>query len=93
VNQSRYRNAKFDELFEAAKKESKKNESLNLFAEAEKELMKDPPVMILWYNGDIQLLYSKVRNFHENPLNHFILRDVYLKEWTKEEYESNLKNK
>ncbi len=93
VNQSRYRNAKFDELFEAAKKESKKNESLRLFAEAEKELMKDPPMMVLWYNGDIQLLYSKVRNFHENPLNHFTLREVYLKDWTKEEYESSLKNK
>jgi oligopeptide transport system substrate-binding protein len=91
VNQSRYKNPKFDEQFEAAKKESKMKERLKIFAEAEKELMKDPPVIVLWYNGDIQLLYSKVRNFHENPLNHFILKDVYLKDWTKEEYEKKMK--
>ncbi|MES2588510.1 MAG: peptide ABC transporter substrate-binding protein [Bacteroidota bacterium] len=92
VNQSRYRNAKFDELFEAAKKESNLKKSLTLFAEAEKELMKNPPLMVLWYNGDIQLLYSKVRNFNENPLNHFILKEVYFKDWTKTEYENKVKS-
>ncbi len=93
VNQSRYKNSKFDELFETAKKENSLKKSLILFAEAEKELMKNPPLMVLWYNGDIQLLYSKVRNFSENPLNHFILKEVYFKDWTKVEYEAAYKNK
>lgn len=91
INQARYVNSKFDELFEAGKHESNLKERLNLFSQAEIELMKDPPLIPLWYNGDIQLLYSKVRNFHENPLNHFILREVYLKDWTKSEYEKRLK--
>jgi ABC-type transport system substrate-binding protein len=91
TNQSRYKNAKFDELFESAKKVSKINDRLTLFAEAEKELMKDPPIIVLWYNGDIQLVYSKVRNFHENPLNYFIFREVYFKDWTKTEYENRAK--
>jgi oligopeptide transport system substrate-binding protein len=93
VNQSRYRNPKFDELFEEAKQEDNLKKQLTIFAEAEKELMKNPPLMVLWYNGDIQLLYSKVRNFSENPLNHFILKEVYFKDWTKAEYEKAYKNK
>ena len=91
INQSRYINPNFDKLFEAAKKESKLAERLKMFAEAEKELMKDPPLMALWYNGDIQLIYSKVRNFNENPLNYINLKEVYIKEWTKTEFENRIK--
>jgi ABC-type transport system substrate-binding protein len=91
VNQSRYKNAKFDQLFESAKKQVKMSECLRIFAEAEKELMKDPPLIVLWYNVDIQLVYSKVRNFHDNPLNYYIFKNVYIKDWTKEEYENKVK--
>lgn len=92
INQARYKNAAFDDYFEQAKKATKLSERLDLFAKAEKELMKDPPLIPLWYNGDYQLIYSKVRNFRENPLNYFILKEVYLKEWTKEEYEKQMKS-
>lgn len=92
INQSRYTNPAFDNLFEQAKKQDKLAERLAMFAEAEKELMKDPPLIPLWYNGDIQLVYSKVRNFHENPLNYFVFREVYFKEWTKAEYENRIKS-
>ncbi|TNE55462.1 MAG: peptide ABC transporter substrate-binding protein [Bacteroidetes bacterium] len=91
MNQSRYVNPAFDRLFEAAKSEEKKSKRMELFAKAEVELMKDPPLIPLWYNGDIQLLYSKVRNLHENPLNYFDFRSVYLHEWTKEEYEKHVR--
>jgi oligopeptide transport system substrate-binding protein len=91
VNQSRYQNDKFDALVDKAKTETKLSERLKIFAEAEIELMKNPPIIPLWYNGDIQILYSKVRNFHENPLNYFNLREVYIKEWSKSEYENRIK--
>lgn len=91
INQARYVNPKFDELFEKAKATSKLKERLLLFGEAEKELMKNPPIIVLWYNGDIQLVYSKVRNFHENPLNYFVFKEVYFKDWTKTEYENRIK--
>lgn len=92
INQSRYNNPAFDKLFEQAKQQEKLADRLSMFAEAEKELMKDPPLIPLWYNGDIQLVYSKVRNFHENPLNYFVFREVYFKEWTKAEYENRIKS-
>ena len=49
--------------------------------------MKDPPIIPLWYSGDIEIIYSYVRNFHFNPLNHIDFTSVYLKEWTEEEYQ------
>ena len=92
INQARYINPKFDELYEKARQANSMKESMMLFSEAEKELMKDPPLIPLWYNGDNQLVYSKVRNFHENPLNFFIFKEVYLKDWTKAEYENREKS-
>ncbi|MGV3632065.1 MAG: ABC transporter substrate-binding protein [Bacteroidota bacterium] len=92
INQSRYVNPAFDALFEKAKQSHNLKESMALFSEAEKELMKDPPLIPLWYNGDIQLLYAKVRNFHDNPLNYFIFKEVYFKDWTKAEYENRVKS-
>lgn len=92
INQSRYTNPTFDKIFEQAKKEAKLSDRLRLFAEAEEELMKDPPFISLWYNGDIQIVKSNVRNFYENPLNYYSFREVYKKDWTKQEYEKRIKS-
>lgn len=91
MNQSRYVNPRFDELFETAKTARKRTEQLKGFEAAEKELLKDPPMMVIWYSGDIQLLYSKVRNLQDNPMNYFVFKEVYLKDWTKQEYENRLR--
>ncbi|MBI2257980.1 MAG: peptide ABC transporter substrate-binding protein [Flavobacteriia bacterium] len=91
INQSRYQNPTFDNLFEKAKNEENFTEQLIWYNKAEIELMKDPPFIPLWYNGDFQIVYSKVRNFHENPLNYIYLKEVYLKEWSKSEYEEFMK--
>jgi oligopeptide transport system substrate-binding protein len=89
TNQARYVNPKFDDLFEKAKSERKIADQYKYFAEAEKELLSNPPFIVLWYSGDIQLSYSKLRNFKDNPMNLFIFKEVYFKDWTKEEYEKN----
>lgn len=90
INQSRYVNPAFDAYFEQAKKEKKRVNRLKNFNLAEKELMLNPPLIVLWYAGDNQLIYAKVRNLHDNPLNFFYFREVYLKDWTKEEYQNQL---
>ena len=59
-----------------------------MFSKAEAELMKDPPIIPLWYTGDIEITQSYVRDFHFNALNYFDFTTVYLKEWTAEEYEA-----
>jgi oligopeptide transport system substrate-binding protein len=92
INQSRYKNAAFDSYLEQARVEAKLSNRMKLFQLAEVELMKDPPLIVLWYNGDIQILNAKVRNFYENPLNYYNFTEVYIKEWTKQEFENRIKN-
>jgi hypothetical protein len=55
--------------------------------------LEDPPLIPLWYTGDIEITYAYVRNFHFNPLNSFNFTKVYLKEWTPEEYQESLAEK
>jgi oligopeptide transport system substrate-binding protein len=84
-NQSRYVNPLFDKYFEQARSSDQKRR-LELFSKAEIELMKDPPIIPLWYANDFTLSYSKVRNLKNNPMEFLDLRRVYIKDWTKEEY-------
>jgi oligopeptide transport system substrate-binding protein len=91
LNQSRYRNELFDQLFEQAKNSTKLSEAMSYYAKAEKVLMQDPPIIPLWYSGDIQIVYSDVRNLHFNALNMFNFLEVYKKPLTQEEYQSQIK--
>jgi len=84
-NQSRYVNPLFDQYFEQGRSADPKKR-LELFSKAEIELMKDPPIIPLWYANDFTLSYSRVRNLKNNPMEFLDLRRVYIKEWTKEEY-------
>jgi len=91
INQSRYKNPLFDQLFEQAKNSHKKTDAIEFYSKAEKILMQDPPLIPLWYSGDIQIVYSNVRNLHFNALNLFVFKEVYKKEWTAEEYQKAMK--
>lgn len=91
LNQSRYKNDLYDQLFEQAKNSSKLSEAMIYYAKAEKILMQDPPIIPLWYSGDIQIVYSDVRNLHFNSLNMFQFKEVYKKPLTAEEYQKQLK--
>ena len=84
-DQSRYVNPLFDKYFEQGRSADQKRR-LELFSKAEIELMKDPPIIPLWYANDFTLSYSRVRNLKNNPMQFLDLRRVYIKEWTKEEY-------
>lgn len=88
INKSRYTNHLFDQFFEQAKSSKKISDQMLMFSKAEAELMKDPPIIPLWYTGDIEITQSYVRDFHFNALNYFDFTTVYLKEWTAEEYEA-----
>lgn len=86
INHGRYINQEFDRLYEQAKSEEKLAKRRTLFSQAEEELLKDPPGIPLWYNGEMQITYSKVRNLQFNAMDMFSFREVYIKDWTKEEY-------
>lgn len=88
INDSRYKNPLFDQFYEQAQNSVKLSDQMRMFSKAEMELMKDPPIIPLWYAGDIAITQSYVRNFHFNALNHFEFKKVYIKKWTAEEYKA-----
>lgn len=93
MNFSKYSNPVFDNLLETAKKETNVGKKMKLYSRAEAELMKNPPIIPLWYSGDLQIIHSYVRNLHFNSLSLFYFKKVYLKEWTPEEYQKEVAQK
>lgn len=87
INKSRYRNPLFDQFYEQAINSAKLSDQMKYFSKAEAELMKNPPIIPLWYTGDIEITQSYVRDFQFNAINYFDFTRVYLKEWTEEEYQ------
>jgi oligopeptide transport system substrate-binding protein len=90
INKSRYKNPVFDEFYKKARQARKLSDQMKYFSKAEIALLEDPPIIPLWYTGDIEITYSYVRNFHFNCLNTFNFTEVYKKEWTTEEYQEHL---
>lgn len=93
LNFSKYNNPLFDNLLDEAKKESNVGKKMKLYTKAETELMKNPPIIPLWYSGDLQIVHSYVRNLHFNSLSLFNFKKVYLKPWTAEEYQKEIAQK
>lgn len=93
VNKSRYLNPIFDEYFERAKGTDKVSDQLKYFSKAEIALLQDPPIIPLWYSGDIGITNSYIRNLNFNPLNYLDFTYVYIKEWTEKEYQKKLSAK
>jgi peptide/nickel transport system substrate-binding protein len=77
-NYTRYKNPKFDKLYEQAL--SEKNDSLRyeIYRKADQIVMKDAPVVPLWYDMVIWLVQPYVQNFIPNGLNLLELRRVKL---------------
>lgn len=91
TNHARYSNPEFDAAFEKGKSATDIVERYKNFAEAERILMEDAPYIILWYEETIKVIYSKVRNLYINEMNHYTFKDVYIKDWTKSEWEESIK--
>ena len=81
----RYKNPKFDELYEKGIAAKTEEERLKYFAQAERIMLDDCPVIILWYAMNYRLIKSEVHNFYNNSMDYFDLSDIYMKEYTAEE--------
>ena len=86
-NTTRYVNARFDSLFVAATKMEDENARFENFAEAEKIMMEDAPIIVLWYQFNYTLYHSEIRNFYYNPIDYFDFTEVYIKTLTAKEFE------
>lgn len=89
LNLCRYKNDNFDNAFEMATASHDIAERYKYFAEAEKIMMDDAPIIVLWYEETIKVTHSKVRNLRLNEMNYYQFRDVYLKEWSEDEFRAS----
>lgn len=84
-NVMRYKNTAFDSLYNLGKVSVDDIERNNYFAEAEKIMMNDAPIMILWYTENYTMYHSNIRGFYNNGLELADFSRVFLKEMTAEE--------
>lgn len=79
-NYTRFKNPKYDHLYEAAL--SEKNDSLRykIYQQADQLMIKEAPIVPLWYDMVIHLVQPYVKNFPANSLNLLELRRVKLEE-------------
>jgi ABC-type oligopeptide transport system substrate-binding subunit len=91
VNKSRYKNPLFDQFLDKAQNEPKITKRREYYNRAEIELMKDPPIIPLWYSGEFEIIYADIRNLNINPLDLFVFKEVYKKEWSSKEYRDYMK--
>ncbi|HET6226460.1 MAG TPA: ABC transporter substrate-binding protein [Bacteroidia bacterium] len=79
-NTQRYKNPVFDSLYEAAKTAKTQEEAYKNYMEAEQLMMKDAPIMMLWYAENYRMIKSNVHNLFPNPIRYRDYARVYLKE-------------
>ncbi len=76
-NFCRYQNKAFDQLFELASQSSDLKKANELFLSAEKLVIKDSPIVVLWYDEGYRLLQPYVKNFPNNPMQYRNFNEVY----------------
>ena len=79
-NYTRYRNPKFDTLYEASLSEKNDSTRYSLYRQADQIMIKDAPVVPLWYDMIIWMVQPNVKNFIPNSQNLLELRRVKLEE-------------
>ena len=78
INYFRFKNARFDSLYEASLKEPDLAKRYDLLSQAEQIALDEAPFMPVFYDENYRLEQLNVRNFPENPMIHMDLSTVYL---------------
>jgi len=73
-NYTRYKNPRFDALFEKALAEVNDSIRYTLYQQADKIMIEDAPVIPLWYDKVVWLIQPNIQGFKPNPLNLLELR-------------------
>jgi len=78
-NYTRYKNPRFDALFEKALSEENDSLRLKLYQQADQVMIEDAPVVPLWYDKVVRLVQPNVEGFRPNALNLLELRTTRIK--------------
>lgn len=77
-----YVSATFDSLFMAGVTGATFEDRYSAFAEAERIMLQDCPIIVLWYTDNFKILDANVWNFKDNAMNYIDLSTVFIKERT-----------
>lgn len=75
-NYTRYKNPHFDRLYEQSLIEKNDSVKLKLYQQMDKEVIRDAPVVPLWYDEVTRFVNPRVKQFTANGLNLLELRRV-----------------
>jgi ABC-type transport system substrate-binding protein len=75
-NYTRYKNSRFDALFERAIRETNDSLRYQLYRQADQVMINDAPVVPLWYDMVVHLVQPNLRGLPANGLNLLELRRV-----------------
>ncbi len=78
INNTRYQNKAFDELFEKAITISDKAERFKIYAQAEQLAINDAPQLIIFYDEDYRLLQPYVKGYPLDPMHRVNFRRMWL---------------
>ncbi len=78
-NYTRYKNPEFDALYEQALLEETDSNRNILYQQMDALIIRDAPVVPLWYDEVIRLVNPALQNFQPNSLNLLELRKVFKK--------------
>lgn len=76
-NMMRYKNPKYDALYEAGLKAKSTTEAYEYFLQAEKIMVADAPGIFLWYDEGYRLMQSYVKDFPNNAMQYRDFSTVY----------------
>ncbi len=77
-NYTRYKNPLFDQLYEQSLITENDSLRYKLYRQMDQLIVRDAPVVPLWYDEVIRLVNLRVRNFQPNGLNLLELRNTYI---------------
>ncbi|MCP4178985.1 MAG: peptide ABC transporter substrate-binding protein [bacterium] len=77
-NRAHWSNKEYDRLMKEASDTTNKALRNNLFRKAERILLKDAPIVPLFYYTSLALIKPEVKGWYPNILDHHPLKDVYL---------------
>jgi oligopeptide transport system substrate-binding protein len=77
-NYTRYKNPRFDELYEKALVTENDSLRYTLYRQMDQLVMEDAPVVPLWYDEVIHLVNPRVQGFTPNGLNLLELRKTFI---------------
>ena len=77
-NYTRFKNARFDALFEKAIAEPNDSLRYEIYRQADQVMIEEAPVVPLWYDVVVRLVQPDVKGFRANALNLLELRRVHI---------------